>query len=129
MKKLTRFLLVLAMLCCMMAVTAHAAENACDHSVGGPCDSCGGCPPWPWPWPPMPVVMPSDGGYVYGSQTTWDNGNKESGGCSHCASDTNYTSHKNCYHPREACNDACTARQVKPIVDCSGCKHRCDCDD
>ena len=97
----------------------------------GPCEPCKNCccSDWPWPWPPMPPVMPVNSGYAYPAQTEGNTGRNDDRGCGHCADDTGYTSHKNCYRTRESCNDACAARQVKPIVDCSGCKHRCDCDD
>ena len=113
----------------------------------GPCDPCGNCccPDWPWPWPPMPPVMPVSNGYGCSGQsgcsasyntgcssTCSDNCNStcnDGCGCNSCAADTGYTSHKNCYRTNESCSDACAARQVKPIVDCNHCKHRCDCDD
>lgn len=112
----------------------------------GPCDSCEQCccKEWPWPWPPMPPVMPVNSGYVYSTpnsrNTAYSTGSNSgcSGGyntdCSddcghhHYASDTGYTSHKNCYRTKESGNDAYAARQAKPIVDCGSCKQRCDCD-
>ena len=97
----------------------------------GPCDPCEQCccREWPWPWPPMPPVMPVNSGYVYSDQNGFDTRCKEGCDHDHCASDTGYTSHKNCYRTAESCNDACAPRQIKPIVDCNGCKRRCDCDD
>ena len=112
----------------------------------GPCDSCDQCccREWPWPWPPMPPVMPVNSGYVYSGRNSSDtdcNAEYSAGyntgrnsdcsddsGHHHCSSNASYTSHKNCYRTADSCNDACASRQVKPIVDCSSCKRRCDCD-
>ena len=95
----------------------------------GPCEPCRNCCCPDWPWPPMPPVMPVNGGYVCSGQTEYGTGRNDNCGHSRCADETCYTSHKNCYHTEGSCSDACAARQVKPIVDCSGCKHRCDCED
>lgn len=97
----------------------------------GPCDSCGNCccREWPWPWPPMPPVMPVNYGYDYSRQTDCNTGRNDDCGHNHCTSDTGYTSHKNCYRTEASSNDAYAARQVKPIVDCGSCTHRCNCDD
>lgn len=92
----------------------------------GPCEPCKNCccPDWPWPWP-WPPVMPV-------STTTHmnhcDYSYPVSESCA-CRDSANYTSHKNCYRTEDSHHDACAARQVKPIVDCNGCKHHCDCED
>ena len=109
----------------------------------GPCDPCGQCccREWPWPWPPMPPVMPVNNGYSSsdrsscgtgcdkGCNTDCNDGCCNDCGCNHCSSGTGYTSHKNCYCTADSCSDRYAVRQVKPIVDCSNCKRRCDCDD
>lgn len=86
----------------------------------GPCDPCEQCccKEWPWPWPPF---MPVNNGcaYPYSSEYhTRDN-------CGHDHKHTDYTSNKNCYQTEASHHEACASRRVKPIVDCTGCRHDC----
>ena len=97
----------------------------------GPCDPCEQCccREWPWPWPPMPPVMPVNSGYFYSSRGDCYTGRNDGCGHDHCACDTGYTSHKNCYRTEKSCKDAYAARRVKPIVEYGSYRHGCDCDD